>query len=269
MSRAQLRLRSLFAAAFVLFGSALWAADPLTEMVRRSGFVFRGTVVRLHAATATVPPEERTAVVKVEEIFEAQTELRRLAGQEVTVRLLAPASAAAGSSRIFFTHLYSLGASAGLEEVGSLDPQEATEVRTRIAAARRDLADEALQTRLADAVAVVVATVVKPRAAEAARNRGASEHDPQWRQARITVESVAKPGASATPKEALTVFFAGSDDVMWFEAPKLEEGQRAILLLHTGARGAFKPPGLAVVDKLDVQPVDELARVKRLLAATR
>jgi len=230
--------------------------------------IFRGTVVRLHAATATVPPEERTAVVKVDEIFEAQTELRRLTGQEVTVRLLSPASVPAGSSRIFFTHLYSLGTSAGLDEVGSLDPKEATELRTRIVTARRDLADEALQARLADAVTVVVATVSKPHAAEAERNRP-SEHDPQWRQARITVESVAKPGASATPKEALTVFFAGSDDVMWFEAPKLQEGQRAILLLHTGARGAFKPPGLAVVDKLDVQPVDELARVKRLLAAPR
>jgi hypothetical protein len=56
-----------------------------------------------------------------------------------------------------------------------------------------------------------------------------SEHDPQWREAVIRVERVAK-GRSAGKE--VVVRFPASDDVRWFRAPKFAPGDQGVFILH-------------------------------------
>src|SRR3954465_14132845 len=58
------------------------------NLSQRARFVFRGAVQKLGAATMPeVPVNDRTAVVRVEEVRQAPPELARRVGQEVTVQL--------------------------------------------------------------------------------------------------------------------------------------------------------------------------------------
>src|SRR5437773_2070657 len=86
------------------------------DLVSRSGFIFKGTVKKLGAATPSVPVEKATAVVAVDEVLEAPRGLADRAGQEVTVRLADAKAAREGAQLVFFTWQYLAGKSVGVAE---------------------------------------------------------------------------------------------------------------------------------------------------------
>jgi hypothetical protein len=68
-----------------------------------------------------------------------------------------------------------------------------------------------------------------------------TEHDPQWREATVSVTAVHKGRRVA---RSIRVRFPASTDVAWATTPKLRVGQRGVLLLRrTG--GVYSP--IAVV----------------------
>ena len=71
---------------------------------RKSTFVFQGTVLKLGAATMrTVPVDDNTAIVHVEQVLEAPQNLSRYAGRDITVQLAARGKAAVGHQFVFHT----------------------------------------------------------------------------------------------------------------------------------------------------------------------
>jgi hypothetical protein len=52
---------------------------------------------------------------------------------------------------------------------------------------------------------------------------------------------------------------------MWYRAPVLSPGQKAVLLLHRGEEAVPDRRGYAVLDELDVQPADQSAAVASVL----
>src|SRR6185295_10589101 len=98
----------------------VWTQESsFVDTVRRSGFIFIGTVKTLGAATPTVAGEPNSAVVTVNRVLEALPPVGNPAGQDVTVRLRDPQKFHAGDRAVFFTYVQSAGKTLGLVEVAS------------------------------------------------------------------------------------------------------------------------------------------------------
>jgi hypothetical protein len=210
----------------------------------KATFVFLGTIKKVRAATMrSVPVDDRTAVVRVEQVIEAPANLAHLAGTDVTVGLAGRAKAAVGRQFMFHAVGWIFGDSIALRAL----KQEAVTGSHAAVLARggnpaEHRANRELQERVAEADLVVsgkVITIQLPEGAapltRAARgtmaisSRPVSEHDPKWREAVVAVDDVHKGSHAA---ESVTVVFPASTDVRWFKAPKFEVGQQGLFVLH-------------------------------------
>lgn len=233
--------------------------NPTDALIRQSTFIFRGTVEKVSASTMpTVPANESTAVVRVDQIIDAPGAPPDLAGKTITVKLLQPNSVKAGEQLTFFTKGWLMGNSMAVIEVGR--SASAQTIRDQVQNTRGLVADEALQKQMATAEAIVQGTVTSVRPAPIPHL--ATEHDPDWYEAHIEVESVIR---GRLPGREVTLLFPHSDDVMWKRSPKFTQGQRGIWILH---RNQARLPGIenryTALDPLDFRPAEELDRVQRL-----
>jgi len=234
--------------------------SSFTDLVRRSGFIFQGTVKAVGQSTASIVREANTAVVSVDRVLEALPPTGNQTGRDVTVRLRRPAEVKPGQKATFFTYVYAGGASLGVEEVAILPADDPKTLEDRIRAARQALADEALRRRLQSAELVVVGVAGQARRTEEARDPR-SEHDPLWFRMPIRITSVEKGRASGT----VFVNIATNFDYLWALAPKPKAGDTAIFLLQPDREKQYRVSGLFLIDPLDELPVSELERVRRLL----
>jgi hypothetical protein len=266
-----------FVLALVLF--ALQPADPQNSpgesapaasaesLIRQATFVFVGTVLRLNATTMPeVQPSESTAVVRVDEILEGPGAPPDLAGQEITVQLASRGSVKAGEQTTFFTKGWLMGNSLAVIEVGRpAGAPNPSQVREQVQATHRKAADEVLQEEISSAEAIVAGTVASVRPSSI-RHIG-SEHDPDWYEAEITVDSVEKGHVTG---HTVVVLFPNSDDVMWQSAPKFKQGQQGVWLLH---RNQAKLPGVkdqfTVLKPHDFADRAELERIRSLRKNTK
>lgn len=267
---------------FLLIAVILWIgaippdaeADPVADLVRRSGFIFRGTILQKGEATMPgVPVDAATAVVKVQEVLYAPPGLDDFTGWTITVQLPEPDVVRAGEPAAFFTRTWIFGASLAVRATGVLPVgqpggfgYDAGQLAARVSEEAQEAADETLLRRLGAARWVVVGTVVSatPARVPALALTEITEHEPDWWIARVAVQSVEK--GVGRPGE-LEVLFPHSDDVAFHRNPKLSPGQERLFILHEGemlkrSRGLS---GLTALDPLDVQDPGELDRVRRLL----
>jgi hypothetical protein len=122
-------------------------------------------------------------------------------------------------------------------------------------------AESALAQRLAQADAVVTGVVASVAPATAAPT-ALSQHNPDWQEATIDVESVEK---GKVPNKTIQAFFANSNDIAWHSAPKLKKGDRGVFLLHSRDPFGRALPGLAIVQPADKQPIEEAGKIRSLL----
>ncbi|MEU9047109.1 MULTISPECIES: hypothetical protein [unclassified Kitasatospora] len=243
--------------------------DQLTALVRQAPLSFRGTVTRVGGTSlAAVPVEdrnERTAVVKVDEVLHAPDAFRQLAGSEVTVQLAPDADLLkVGDTAAFFTQGLVYGEGLGVTEIGRL-PAAAVQSHIALAATTADempfssvqrrIRNEDIVAHAAVADAVVVARVV---GLEDLGKEAYSEHAPHWWRAALDVSIVHR--GELSPGRT-TVLYPSSVDVRWREVPKPEAGQEALWLLHATEKGselAAEAP-FRLLDRDDRQPAQKLA----------
>lgn len=101
-----------------------------------------------------------------------------------------------------------------------------------------------LAQRMASAKHVVLGRVVAVK--PVASSGPISEHSPIWNIATLEVQEDLQGGAKATAK--LDVYFQASQDVAWFNWPKLHVGQDGVFVLQS------EKMGLVVESPLDVHP---------------
>ena len=104
-----------------------------------------------------------------------------------------------------------------------------------------------LAQRMASAKHVVLGRVVAVRAAAA--TGPISEHRASWQIATLDVQE--DLAGAAKPGSQLEVYFQASQDVVWFNWPKLHAGQQGIFVLQPGKTG------LVVESPLDVHPATQ------------
>jgi hypothetical protein len=261
-------------------------AEALAEEAR---FVFIGTVQKLGAATMDdVPIDDRTAVVRVDEVIHAPDVLTYYAGHDITVQVGGRKRVQAGQQAKFYTNGWLFGDSVAVESIDHED------VKRPAAAASREIGDPVrrlgqrdLQGRFADAALVVSGRVTSVRvpddvvAARSARGVDApavvgriSEHDPDWRIADVKVDEVHK---GTHPRDTVSIRFPSSEDVMWHDAPKFHPGQEGFFMLHKTDEAVGKKAavarGAAVQDKgefvapraADFQPFSVPGGVRQLI----
>jgi hypothetical protein len=240
--------------------------ESVEQQIQKSSYMFVGTVQKTNASTMpTVPANDRTVVVHVDEVLYAPKTLADYTGRDVTVQLREGSNVKAGDRLAFFTNGGMFGAGVALVEVGRVEAgQDTRDLRRQIVQAFQKKDDEDLRKRIAKASLIVAGKVLKTGQAKFSEHQPLTEHDPQWQEAEIAIDVVQKGQLAA---RTVSILFAGSTDTMWFRSPKLKDGEEGIWLLH---KDAVKWPGIkdryVVVDPLDFQPRDQLDRVKRLLA---
>ena len=236
------------------------STTEVDRLARRSGFVFLGEVLRTSASTVElVEATKETAVVRVERVLRAPDDLGARKGSEVTVRLAS--AARKGQRAVFFTIGWVSGEALAVQEIGRQGPPVPDDIEKQIGdVVRKDEIAE-LRRRVKEASAVVVAEVAETRPLGGKEVPPSSEHDPQWRTAVVVVQS----GEKGDMKEGqrLEVAYPSSDDVMWFRAPKPEKGDRAVFLLHQRGLEERDVQMLAIVDPVDMQPVERLDDIRR------
>lgn len=189
-------------------------------------FVFKGTVLHRGAATlAEVPVNKDTVVVRVDQILQGPDILQDYTGQPVTVQLSSRHKVAEGQEYVFHTDGWIFGA--GLAVVAEDVSPAATAQKVRAALSSRET--QALKSRAASAELVIEGEVKAIRKAPRPPGAPITEHDPEWQEAVVRVEQVAKGKAKAT--KDVVVRFAASRDVRWARAPKFAVGQQGVWML--------------------------------------
>jgi hypothetical protein len=238
------------------------STTEVDRLARRSGFVFLGEVLRTSATTMDiVEPTKEMAVVRVERVLRAPDDLGADKGFEVTVRLNAPAKK--GQRAVFFTVGWISGEGLAVQEVGRQAPGNPDAIEKQMGdVVRKDEIAE-LRRRVKGADGVVVAEVADTRPLGGKEVPPSSEHDPQWRTAVVVVSSGEK--GDMREGQRVEIAYPSSDDVMWFRAPKPRKGDRAVFLLHRRRLEERDVQMLAIVDPVDMQPVERLDEIRRAM----
>jgi hypothetical protein len=215
------------------------------KIEQKPTFIFKGTIKKLRSATMKdVPVNDRTAIVKVEEIIEAPAALLDYKGQDITVQISTRRKLKVGQEMIFHTTNCIFGDSIAVESIRE-EPVESEQAAMLSAAsdpverqahrARREHFDTADVVVSGKVVSVrlpsVTAEEMGTSSADSDQVPGGpvSEHDPNWREAVVEVKEVHK---GSPKKKQIIVRFPASTDVMWYSAPKFQPGQQGYFMLR-------------------------------------
>jgi hypothetical protein len=205
--------------------------------------------------------DDRTVVVRVDEVLESPDAFARLAGTTVTLRL-APDEPPlrAGESWSFFANGVAFGESLALQELGRLAGDDVAAqaiaasdgAEPALRSLQRTVALEQLREHAAGADAVVLARVAALRRVAGPPLR---EHDPDWWLATLEVHHVQRGDVL---EGDLDVLFPNSLDVRWQGVPKPKAAQDGVWILHatTGELVALAP--FAILHPEDLQEPQQL-----------
>jgi hypothetical protein len=241
------------------------------DAAREADFVFRGVVQRLEATTVSgIPTTPQTIVVRVDELLFGPPAFSGLEGSEVTVRLAGLQPVGQGDDLVFAANGWLVGDGLAVVELTHEPADQRNHLAERTSQVKDTRSNEELRARIAAADLVVVGTVTEirpptgPRLA-AAEPDGRSEHEPDPMEAVVEVADVLK---GSPPAQPVVIVFPRSEDVAWVYAPRFEQGQRGVFLLHSpqavaqlapAAIGAFTAPS-----ELDVQPESSTEQIRAL-----
>lgn len=279
----------------LLFCSVLWvsllasAAVPLPQgmgsqaaLVQQSSIIFAGTVSQLEATSfADVPKSTQTIVVRVESVLKKPPSVSLKKGDNVTVEVKDPGAFRPGMEVTFYTDGWIFGSGVAVKELchtvrpsGGKRGGAGAEEKV-IGQIQQQVSDQELRQRLASADFVVIARVTDVRtwtAPEVASvPHRVTEHDPDWHDAVIKIESVLK--GPKIKKNKLVVRFPQCNDVAWIHSPKFEKHQEGIFFLK---RDEVSGAPVALLEGTEVNaytclrsgdwlPKSEAARVRSLL----
>jgi len=291
-----MRISSMFLKAG-LGGAVLWLALWLTlsgctkaavpqatdkvALTRQSSIIFSGTVSQLAATSfADVPKSAQTIVVKVDSIAKKPAAVSLKKGDSVTVEVKDASSFQQGTHATFYADGWIFGSGVAVKELGhelgAAAPVQAAGEGKPSEQGKGEISDQELMDRMKTSDFIVVGRVTdvhkwnvpKPKSGAPSR---VTEHDPDWHEAVVEVQSVLKGGKVKGNK--VIVRFPNRNDVAWVSSPKFAKNQRGIFCLNrdqsTGAptttMGGQQVNVYTCLGHGDALPISEEARVRSLL----
>lgn len=293
IGQAQRDHRKLFSWRIVVLALAAFAVtvissaqDEAAALSARSSVIVRGKVLKTNASEEPlVEPSNQTAVISVEEMYAGKEIAGDQRGRKATVILNRPESVKVGEEAVFFGNARFLGASMTIADEGELPPSSAGVRGPALQEGVNAQKDAPIRNRLAAAALVFRGTVENIHPLEAKEEQGkrpsapSSEHDPEWQVATVRVTTALRGGE---PGRAVTLLFAASRDITWFNSPKLKPGQDAIFLPRAPKKEEeemYRSSALAklmetqtvylVTEPYDVLPPAQEARVRAMLSSQK
>jgi hypothetical protein len=214
-----------------------------------SALAFTGTVQSLgQSPEPGIEPNDRTALVQVDQALSAPEDLDLAPGSSIVVQLkddrpgLQP-----GDHVTFFANPLIYGAMLVVQEVDRSDePPRAGRAAAVEAAAERE--EDAVVEHAEGADAVVRGSVIGLRATESNPQR---EHDPHWWIATLEVDLVARGDVD---EGELEVVYANSIDRRWRNWPKPKAGQAGMWILHAAEGDTARLARFQLMHTDDLQP---------------
>ena len=263
-----------------LFASPLAAFAQGTEtradLAGQSSIIFVGTVSQLAATSfPDVPKSAQTIVVRVDAILKKPAAVSLKKGDSVTVEVKDPSAFQPGTQATFYTDGWIFGSGVAVKELGHEIGPAGVGVSTASASSQSEISDQELRTRLGAADFVVIGRVTDvhrwtpPKSAKTYR---VTEHDPDWHEAVVVIQSVLK--GKQVKGSKIVVRFPGRNDVAWVRSPKFEKNQQGVFCLNrdqiTGAPtskvGGRQVNVYTCLGHGDSLPMADLARVRALLS---
>ena len=258
------------------------ATSNQAALAKQSSIVFAGTVSQFGATSfAGVPKSAQTIVVRVDIVLKKPSAVSLKKGDNVTVEVKDPSAFRDGTQATFYTDGWIFGSGVAVKELGHRII--ASDVASAGAAGaseppvdqtQNQISDQELQDRLKSADFVVigrVADVHRWTVPKSGVPQRVSEHDPDWHEAVVEIQSVLKGGQIKGNK--VVVRFPGRNDVAWVHSPKFEKNQQGIFCLNrdqasgvpTAKMGGRQVTVYTCLGHGDSLPMSDGPRVRSLL----
>ncbi len=249
-------------------------SNQTAALAKQSSIVFDGTVSQLGATSfAGVPKSAQTIVVRVDSVLKKPPAVSLKKGDNVTVEVKDPSAFRDGTQATFYTDGWIFGSGVAVKELGHEIDKAAGAGEKPHAQAQEQISDQELQNRLNSADFVVIGRVTEVRRWRVSKytTPRVSEHDPDWHEAVVEIQSVLKGGQVKGNK--VVVRFPGRNDVAWVHSPKFEKNQQGIFCLNrdqTSGVSTEKVGGRQVtiytcLGHGDSLPLSDAPRVRSLL----
>lgn len=240
MNTSRFFLAGILCASLLGVAATPQTTDSQAALVKQSSIIFAGTVSQLAATSfAGVPKSAQTIVVRVDSVLKKPAAVSLKKGDNVTVELKDPSSFQQGIQATFYTEGWIFGSGVAVKELGhefrsssGETPKPAVADEKAYQQAQEQISDQELQDRLNKADFVVIGRVTDvhrwnpPKSA----TTHVTEHDPDWHEAVVEVQSVLKGGQVKGKK--VIVRFPARNDVAWVHSPKFEKNQQGIFCLN-------------------------------------
>ena len=251
----------------------------VAQAMKRSSIIFIGTVTKTGAVSFSgVPASRNTLVVRVDRIIDKPGAVSLAEGKDITVAVEDTAAFHVGTRATFYAEGWVVGEGIAVKELAhDLIPAVSSRLsqgqdEARVKRVKQERADAEMKERIdgADMVAVGRVVSVKPLALATPDHRPITEHNPEWQEATITVETGLKGIASG---KQVVVRFPASEDVAHYGAPKFKVDQQGVFILKkdtiTGTPkamlGGAQVDAYVVQDRRDVLPKEASSRVRTLM----
>lgn len=244
--------------------------------VTQANIVIDGIVTDIDKASfSAVPHVPNLVVMKITRVLKDPPAISLGVGDQITAALKDTSTLQVGTELRVQGRLWIVGEGIAVQALSEAPVPPSGEIET-FAAANSQEHDENISSRAAAADLIIVGRIKdiqKPLVA--ANTQGPiSEHDPQWRDAVIEVQSWIKGSAESS---SIVVRFPASKDVAFRDYPKFQVGQESTLFLKTAQNAthmlAANPipnkikdkPAFLAITKTDVAPAWEAAHIKVLV----
>ncbi len=220
-------------------------------------FLFKGTIRAVKSATMPdVPVDKNTVIAMVDQVLEAPSNLAKMGGHRVTVRLSGRRKVAVGDELIFHAHGWIFGASVAVQSLKE-EPLKDTRAHSALLSRGGDPVvhrhNRQVQNRFSTADIVVSGRVTMVRIPE---------------------------GSTAAPHSSRNVVirFPASTDVRWYKAPKFQPGHQGFFMLRKHklsesgsvrrtkvSRSAAAAEVFTALHPADFQPYTQPGGVRRII----
>ncbi len=274
----------------VIITDTAFAQNETAALAERSSIVVLGKVLKVNASDEPmVEPSAQTAIISVQKMYAGSEIAGDQTGRTVTVILSRAGGVKEGEEAVFYGNPRFLGKSLTIADEAEVPSGSSAAGVTAQAAVERGAQarrDKPILNRLAAAslvfrgsVETVEQLAVETESKEGPRPAPPSEHDPDWHVAKVRIATPLRGGEAG---QVVTVVFPASEDITWFNVPKLKAGQDAVFVVHTRnkqeeplyrasglAKFLEKQPTYLVTEPFDVLPAADEARVRGLVAAAK
>ena len=226
---------SIFFSATVLllsFGSLEAQETAVEKWAAQSAIVVSGKVLRVNASDdRLVPPSNRVAVISIQRMYAGSEIAGDQTGHTATIILSKPESLKPGEEAVFFGNPRFVGRTLTIADQGEISSRSLASFNAALQRGLQARHDRPIVDRLNAATSVFRGSVegVHPLESNEKNPAESSEHDPEWQVATVRVTKPLRDGEAG---QEITILFPGSRDIVWFNSPKLREGQDAIFIAH-------------------------------------